>query len=134
YQTGGGKKDGWRRYRSSEAGCVDFGAVYDKEAMLVAYALTCVQAKKPTQTVLRLGGSGAMKVFLNGQHVYQRSGEQMAEPDSDRVPVSLREGWNELMVKVVHVPGPWSASRLWKLYVSMDEPLVWSPDRREAPR
>lgn len=115
---------GWKRYRSSQIGRINFTEAFGERQNAVAYALTYVWANKETRTMLRLGSDDGMRVFLNGRQVFEHTTPRSASPDQDRVEIVLHEGWNQLLLKVVN------ASSLWDGYVSIDEPVLWSPDRR----
>jgi hypothetical protein len=67
-----------------------------------AYVLTKVFSPK-TQTVrLRIGSDDPVKVWLNGTMVYRHADHRRAAPDQDQAEVTLKEGWNPVLAKVVH--------------------------------
>jgi len=115
---------GWRSYRTTDAGHIRLSEVLGEGSNAVAYALTNVYAKKETQTTMRLGSDDAIRVYLNGRQVLENVIQRSGSPDQERVQITLRQGWNQLVVKIVNAAGPWEG------YVSIDEPVVWSPERR----
>ena len=60
--------------------------------------------------MLEMGSDDAIKAWLNGRIVFDKWTVQGAAPRQHRVPVSLREGWNALMLKVVDYEGGWVAA------------------------
>jgi len=113
----------WVRYSSKQIGRINFTEIFGERQNAVAYALTHVYAKKQARTIMRLGSDDGVRVFLNGRRVFESAVQRSAAPDQDRFEIVLEEGWNLLLIKVVNSSGVWEA------HVSMDEPLVWSPDR-----
>lgn len=65
----------------------------------LAYVATTVFAEQPRTVVLRLGGSGAFKLFLNGVEVAARNVERPHASDQDRFALPLQAGWNQLLLK-----------------------------------
>ena len=114
----------WKRCRSTGLGRINFGEVFGERPNAVAYALTNLYVKKETRTVLRLGSDDAIRVFLNGSQVFENPIQRSGSPDQDRLEITLKEGWNQLLLKVVN------AADRWEAYVSTDEPVIWSPDRQ----
>jgi len=69
----------------------------NKQAL--AYVATAVLADAPRTVVLRLGSSGAFKLFLNGAEVAARNVQRPHAADQDRFALPLAAGWNQLLVK-----------------------------------
>ena len=73
----------------------------------VAYLATSLNPLEPGPVDLRLGSSCAFKVFLDGHEVAARKVERPLAPDQDVIRLDLREGWNQLLVKLAVEDGPW---------------------------
>jgi putative heme-binding domain-containing protein len=67
-----------------------------------AYALTNVYSPKAQKVRLWIGSDDPVKVWLQGTVVYQYASPRNAAPDQDQVEVAVQEGWNPVLVKVVH--------------------------------
>ena len=117
----------WQRYHSRQAGRVNFVEALGERQNAVAYAMTYIYAPKQTRTTLRLGSDDGIAAFLNGRRLIEKAAQRPAMPDTDRVEITLEEGWNQLFLKVVNGSGQWEA------YASMDVPLLWSPERVAPP-
>jgi tetratricopeptide (TPR) repeat protein len=69
--------------------------------------LTYVYAKTEQEVALLVGSDDGVRLGLNGQlpflHKYPRG--RVAVPDQDRVPATLRAGWNTVLAKVVNDTG-----------------------------
>ncbi len=73
----------------------------------VAYLRTYVKSDKARKVRFEVGSDDALKVWLNGDVVHvntERRGNTYAE---DRVKVSLRKGWNEVILKLTQRTGDW---------------------------
>ncbi len=74
----------------------------------VAYLRTRVWSPKEQKAQLELGSDDGVKVWLNGQLVHSSNVVRPAEPGQDKAPVTLKEGWNPLLVKLTQAQGQWS--------------------------
>ena len=52
------------------------------------------------KTEMLLGADSKVRVWLNGKQVHERAAPRSAKPDDERVPVTLKAGWNAVLVKV----------------------------------
>ncbi|MHC4618791.1 MAG: family 16 glycoside hydrolase [Planctomycetota bacterium] len=73
------------------------------------YLRTRVSSPKDQRVRLQVGSNDGIKVWLNGDVVHSNNALRTISRDEDTVEVSLRKGWNELMMKVTQSRGQWSA-------------------------
>lgn len=73
----------------------------------VAYLRTRVYTPKPQDAVLEMGTDDGVKVWLNGEVVHSNNVTRALMPGQDKVEVSLKQGWNDLMLKVTQGGGDW---------------------------
>ncbi|MBW3543518.1 MAG: tetratricopeptide repeat protein, partial [Planctomycetes bacterium] len=64
------------------------------------YAVTCVYSPDERSSTLFVGGDDLVRVWLNGRLVHETNRILSWVWDQDRVPVTLRQGRNTLLVKV----------------------------------
>ena len=76
----------------------------------VAYARTTVFSEKEQAAVLELGSDDGAKVWLNGKLVHANNVARPITPGSDKVPVTLRAGWNPLLLKITQNNLGWEFS------------------------
>lgn len=76
----------------------------------VAYLRTYIWSPAAVDCVLLLGTNDGCKVWINGQLIHQVKGGRAFVPDKDKVFLSLREGWNTLLIAVYQYGGAWAAS------------------------
>jgi putative membrane-bound dehydrogenase-like protein len=70
-----------------------------------AYALTYVYSLQAQKLQMLMGSSGAARVWINGEKVHERAEPRKARKDDDRVEISLKEGWNSVLVKLTTPEG-----------------------------
>ncbi len=85
----------------------------DKDAALagenrVAYLRTRVWSPKEQKARLELGSDDGVRVWLNGQPVHANHATRPATPGQDKADVTLKEGWNPLLVKLTQSAGQWA--------------------------
>jgi hypothetical protein len=73
-----------------------------------AYVRTQIWSPLEQDAKLELGSDDSIKVWLNGKLVHSNYANRGMNPRQDLVDVKLRNGWNELMLKVVDNEGGWA--------------------------
>ncbi len=74
----------------------------------VAYLRTRVWSPNEQKAQLELGSDDGVKVWLNGQLVHANNAVRPTECGQDKAPVTLKKGWNPLLVKLTQGGGQWS--------------------------
>ncbi|HNY03739.1 MAG TPA: DUF2961 domain-containing protein [Bacteroidales bacterium] len=100
YPLTGGKTLRWSPVMTGEDGYISLTDKVIPNEMVVSYALTYIYSPEAVRTTLYFGSDDGIKVFLNGKAIYRFLGERFAEPDQDKVDLSLRPGWNTLLLKI----------------------------------
>jgi HEAT repeat protein len=72
-----------------------------------AYARTWVHSGKAQPARIEFGTDDGHKLWFNGEQVAQADRGGAAVEGEFRTPVTLREGWNAILLKVVQDTGPW---------------------------
>jgi HEAT repeat protein len=76
-----------------------------------AYLSTYVHSPQQQQVILLLGSDDGAKIWLNGKEVFAKNTARTFQIDQDRVPVTLKQGWNKIMLKIMQAEGAdWGAS------------------------
>jgi HEAT repeat protein len=82
----------------------------------VAYLRTNVWSEKEQKVRLEMGSDDGIKVWLNGQLVHANNATRGVNPGEDKADITLKQGWNTLMLKVTQGGGEWSVCvRIGKL-------------------
>ncbi len=107
YEGKGGAAIAWRTVRAEASGYVRLDRVLQPSEKAVAYALAYVQAPSDRDTRMLVGSDDGVRIWINGEIVHSNPVFRGAAPDQDDVTVSLRKGWNRILVKVLQGGGGW---------------------------
>ena len=94
---------------------VDLARMFDENEWTVAYALARVTSPEDREAQLRVGRDDDVKVWLNGEEVLSKNVGQAAAIDQDIIPVNLKSGANEILMKICNRIG------LWGLYLRITD-------------
>ena len=72
-----------------------------------AYAFTTIESDRPRPVTFLTGSDDTITVWLNGEKVLAKDVYRAAVPDSDEANVTLKQGRNEILVKVCQGSGAW---------------------------
>jgi WD40 repeat protein len=97
----------WRKIFVPD-GVVDFGNYFPGE-FRVAYLRTKFVSSANQKVGLLVGSDDGVRAWLNGAVVYQTNISRIYWDDPPRIGVNLREGPNELQLKVVNFANDWKA-------------------------
>jgi hypothetical protein len=100
--------DKWVRF-GVRRGVIDISEALGGADNAVAYLRARLWSAQAQQATLRLGSDDGVKVWFNGALVHSHNAFRGVTPDQDRVPVALREGLNDLLLKVTNGGGDWGA-------------------------
>jgi hypothetical protein len=105
-----GKPMTWKAHKTSDY-FIDFRASFDPQGgeYVAGYAVAYVLADAPMNVTLALSTNDQGKAWLNGKEVFKFEETRVLEKDSDRVPVSLVQGQNVLVLKVINEVNNWQA-------------------------
>ncbi len=75
----------------------------------VVYLRSRVWSPKEQPALLELGSDDAVKAWVNGELVHSNLTNRPVRAWDDKADVQLREGWNDLLMKIVQGGGGWGA-------------------------
>jgi HEAT repeat protein len=75
-----------------------------------AYLRTYVWSEHEQPARLELGSDDGIKAWLNREVIHTNNALRGCGPAQDKVDIRLRQGWNELLLKVTNDGGGWGAS------------------------
>ncbi len=107
YAGQGGDAVRWQVAPNSTTGYVDFAAIFKPNILVCAYAVIYVKSPDARKALVSAGSDDGGKTWLNGTLILSVPGARSAAPGQDRVPVDLKAGWNEVLVKVPQSHGGW---------------------------
>jgi HEAT repeat protein len=75
----------------------------------VVYLRNRVWSDSTRKALLEVGSDDGIKIWLNGEVVHGIDAERLVNPGDDKIEVTLKQGWNALLVKVNQHSGEWGA-------------------------
>jgi hypothetical protein len=90
---------------------IDFRQSFDREngEYAIGYAAAYIHADAPMNVTLALGTNDQGKAWFNGKEVLSYEEARTLNKDEDQIPVSLVQGQNVLLLKVVNEVNSWQA-------------------------
>jgi hypothetical protein len=104
-----GRQYYWEKY-SSGAEIIEFAWLYGYHGFADAYARAQIEMEEDTPVLLAIGDDDRIKVWLNGELVHEDRQGGNLEVDKALVPVTLRKGLNDLILKVQNGIFEWEFS------------------------
>ncbi|MBN1466728.1 DUF362 domain-containing protein [candidate division KSB1 bacterium] len=98
-------RDGWSEPLYFTDDRIDLYSYFDKSRNIVSYAFAYFDALKAQEAELWLGSDEAMKIWLNGEIVYDYDKTRTFADDDlylDKVNIAVSAGENRLLVKTLH--------------------------------
>ncbi len=107
YQGKGGLPVTWKQVKAPAGGYVALSQLLQPNEQAVAYGLTYLYSPEDREAVLLLGSDDGVRLWVNDLLVHTNPTYRGAYPDQDRVKVSLKAGWNKVLIKVLQGAGGW---------------------------
>jgi hypothetical protein len=115
----------WRKIQAEPNGYIRLTELVKPNEQVVVYAFGNIFSPESVQTHLLLGSDDGIRVWINDELVHSNPAYRGAYPDQDIVKVSLRKGWNKVLVKVLQGAGGWG---YYVRFVDPDGKLKWSTE------
>jgi cytochrome c553 len=103
----------WQPVAAERSGLLDLAGRRSGGGTLLTY----VYSPRPQHAELRLASADGVRVWLNGCRVHKQAARQTSWPDADRVAVSLKAGWNAVLLKAARARAD---SRLYLRFIGGD--------------
>jgi hypothetical protein len=72
------------------------------------YAFATIDAPEAGDAILWLGSDDGIKVWVNGEAVHENAVDRGVKADEDRIPLALRKGRNEVLLRITQHLGGWA--------------------------
>jgi hypothetical protein len=108
YSLASGSRVGWRRATASPDGQIRLNPHFSPNEWVAAYAQAFLYSPREGEATLLFGADDAHVLWVNGDRVSERQGRHISRPDELEVRVSLRQGWNRILLEVVDLDGGWA--------------------------
>ena len=95
-------------YAAPAADTINLAGLFPNQTDCAAYLKTEIIAPEATDAILLMGSDDGIKAWLNGTEVHSKNVDRGQVVDQDMAPVKLKQGTNELMLKITQGGGGWS--------------------------
>lgn len=105
-----GKSDlmvSWQTFTAPASGFVALNQLMQPNEQAIAYGLTYLYSPEDREVTLLVGSDDGVKLWVNDNLVHTNPAFRGAYPDQDQVKVSLKKGWNKILIKVLQGAGGW---------------------------
>lgn len=120
----------WTYAKTPENGKFSLLELVSPHEMVVTYAVTYIFSPDKCKTSLFIGSDDGSKVFFNGAEVYRYLGERIAEPDQAEVELTMKPGWNTLLLKIENNFGNYC---FYARVLDANGKFTFSADQKMAP-
>lgn len=100
YQGTGGKALHWKEIETPDDGYISLWDKVEPYEFAVTYALSYIHSPEDMSAPLLFGSDDGIKIFLNDEELFRFLGVRLARADEDEVMLSLKKGWNKLLLKI----------------------------------
>jgi len=107
YRGKGGMGVAWKKAGALADGSLNLNDLFQPNEQALIYGLAYVHSPDDWTTHILLGSDDGVRVWLNDALVHSNPAYRGCYPDQDKVRISLRKGWNKLLVKVLQGDGGW---------------------------
>jgi len=123
YSEKGDQEVAWTKIQAEPSGYIDLTKLVQPNEQAIVYGFGSIFSPAPVQAYLLLGSDDGVRVWINGALVHSNPAYRGAYPDQDTVKVSLKAGWNKVLIKVLQGAGGWG---YYVRFVDPDGKLKWS--------
>jgi hypothetical protein len=107
YTGKGGMEVAWKKVVVLSNGSMNLNDLFQPNEQVLIYGLAYVHSPDDRTTHMLLGSDDGVRVWLNDGLVHSNPSYRGHYPDQDKVKVSLRKGWNKVLIKVLQGAGGW---------------------------
>ena len=121
-----GRTTRWQEVTGDESGYVRLNPHFQPNDWVAAYLQTFLYSPDEREALLLLGADDGHVLWVNGERLSERQSRNISVPDEIEIGVSLRQGWNNVLLKVADLDGGWA---IHLRAADPDGELRWSPYR-----
>ena len=95
-------------YAAPMGDTINLMGCFPNQTDCVAYLKAEIIASQATEAILLMGSDDGIKVWMNGTEVHSNNVDRGQVVDQDMAPIKLKQGPNELLLKITQGGGGWS--------------------------
>ena len=107
YSGKGGMEVVWKKVSAQPDGLINLNNVFQPNEQVLVYGLAYVLSPDERTTHILLGSDDGVRVWVNDALVHSNPAYRGNYPDLDKAKISLRKGWNKVLIKVLQGAGGW---------------------------
>jgi hypothetical protein len=107
YSGKGGMEVVWKKVSAQPDGLINLNNIFQPNEQVLVYGLAYVHSPDDRITHILLGSDDGVRVWVNDALVHSNPAYRGCYPDLDKVKISVRKGWNKLLIKVLQGAGGW---------------------------
>ncbi len=97
----------WQHIENKQSGYIDFTKLFRESDVGVAYARGTIELTQDHQVKIGIGSNDGVRLWVNGNMVFDNQVARKAEPNQDVLTVNLKKGKNDLLLKIDQTGGGW---------------------------
>ncbi len=97
----------WERKEANSSGYMDLLSKFSHNLNVISYAYTTIETHDEGKVLLLFGSDDGATIWVNGKEYMRKNVGRSAYACDDIIPVSLKKGNNEILVKVAQGGGEW---------------------------
>jgi len=99
--------DEWEPVHPATKGLVSLINTLGPSEKSVAYLRSALWSDEQQKARLEIGSDDGVKVWLNDQVIHANNAMRALRPGEDKVDITLKKGWNDILLKVTQGSGGW---------------------------
>ena len=115
----------WRKIQAEPSGFMRLENRINPSERGLVYGHVYVFSPDERDTVMLVGSDDGVRIWLNEELIHTNPAYRGAYPDQDRIPATLKKGWNTLLIKVLQGGGGWG---YYVRFVDPDGQLRWKTE------
>lgn len=112
----------WKKIQAEPSGFMRLENQITPSERGLVYGLVYVFSPDRRDALMLVGSDDGVRLWLNEELIHTNPAYRGAYPDQDRIPVSLKKGWNTLLIKVLQGGGGWG---YYVRFVDPEGQLFW---------
>jgi len=97
----------WKQGEPNILGYVDLLSKYSPNEMVISYAYTTINCDDEGTVLLLFGSDDGAAIWVNGKEYFRINIGRGAKEYDDIIPVQVKKGKNEILVKIAQGGGHW---------------------------
>lgn len=107
-----GEKFSWETLETEGWGYINLMKLCEGKSIdcsnLCAFGLARISVEKPIEAFVLLGSDDGFGLWINREKFFAKNADRGMKPDEDKIPITLKQGINEIAVLITQIKGGWN--------------------------